>query len=137
MQSIFAYATRGLHICHFTLITAASFAISGGVNAAQVGHPGAVATGHALRKASAMLMLTVFIILVAVIIGILARSNQAWVGDRRILYGAAISFPFLLVRIVYTIILSFDTNSSVFNYTNPNVFVQAFMVSKGIAVCDN
>ena len=129
MQATFRYAAKGLKLCHIWLIVAATLGVVGGVETfVAVNDEKTLTTGRSLRQASSMLLLAVLLILVAVTVGILARINQAWVGDRRIVYAAVISFPFLLVRVVYTIIPAFDTLSSTFNYTKPNVLVEAFMV---------
>ncbi|KAF2101786.1 hypothetical protein NA57DRAFT_73227 [Rhizodiscina lignyota] len=127
MQNRFRYASRGLPMCHILLIIAAGLSISGGINSSESQSQSSVDTGHALRKGSAIELLAVFLILVAVTVGILVRVNQAWAGDRHILYAAAISFPFLLVRAIYTVIIAFATSSATFSATSPNVYVQAFM----------
>ena len=130
MQQTFRYARKGLRLCHAMLFVAAGIGISGGINSSPTNNPGAIDTGHALRKSSAILLLFVFLILVAVTVGILARINQTWIGDRHIVYAVTAIFPFLLVRVIYTIIYSFDTDSATFNPENPNVYAQAFMVNR-------
>lgn len=134
MQQTFRYASKGLRLCHFMLFVAGGLAISGGVNSSPTNSPDSMGTGHALRKSSAILLLFVFIILVAVTAGILARINQTWVGDRLIIYAVTAIFPFLLVRVIYTLVYSFDTDSAAFNPEDPNVYIQAFMVSQSIDV---
>jgi len=58
---------------------------------------------------------------------LLLRLSTAWQGDRKIVYAAAASTPFLLIRTIYYILIAFDSHSKTFNAQSPNIYAQAFM----------
>lgn len=122
MQQTFRHVNRGLSLCHLALVAAAALAITGGAQSDG---------DHGLRKGSATLLLVVFLILIAAIAGNAVRMEQVWMGDRLILYASVASFPFLLVRVIYSLCTAFITASSAFSPSNPNVYVEAFMVCRG------
>lgn len=76
--------------------------------------------------------IAIFLIQVITLLGLLGllvtRHKQAKAGERRILIAVAAAWPFLLVRVIYSMCVAFSP-SSVFNMQNPNIYVEAFMAS--------
>jgi hypothetical protein len=79
------------------------------------------------RKASAILLL-VSLVLNTCMVGFLAsRVRKVIPGDRVIVWCVLLALPFLFVRIVYYMLLSFDSSNSMFDPISPNIYVEAFM----------
>ncbi|KAI4274541.1 MAG: hypothetical protein L6R38_006068 [Xanthoria sp. 2 TBL-2021] len=49
------------------------------------------------------------------------------IGERRILYAVIASVPFLAVRLLYSLLVFFDTTSSTFTLRGGNIWVRSFM----------
>lgn len=116
---------KGLRLCHLALIANGALIISAGIETA-IDHD----SGYMLNKASAVITMAVFMILVAATSINALRLKETWVGDRYLLYAAAASFPFLLVRVAYAMALAFATESSAFSALDPSVYAEMFMVSR-------
>ena len=112
---------------HLIIIAGLGLSIAGGIEAIPSNPAAEVSQGSTLRKAASILLLIGFLILAAATARALTMIKQSWTGDRMIIYAGAISLPFLLIRSLYYVVLTFDTKSAVFNAFKPNVFVQAFM----------
>jgi hypothetical protein len=114
-------------VSYLIIIVGLALSIAGGVEAIPGNPAKEIAGGVTLRKAASILLLVAFFALAAATARAFTMIKQTWTGDRTIIYAALISLPFLLVRALYYVTLTFDTNSAVFNAFKPNVFVQAFM----------
>jgi hypothetical protein len=114
-------------VAHLIILVGLALSIAGGVEAIPGNSAKEIAAGITLRKAASILLLVAFFALAAAAARAFKMIKQTWTGDRMIVYAALISLPFLLVRALYYVALTFDTRSVIFNAYKPNVFVQAFM----------
>jgi hypothetical protein len=112
---------------HLIIIVGLALSIAGGVEAIPGNKASEIASGITLRKAASILLFLAFFVLAAATARAFTLLRQTWTGDRTIIHAAAISLPFLFVRALYYVILTFDNGSALFNAVKPNVFVQAFM----------
>jgi len=118
---------RAFQLARLLTLVGLALAIAGGVEAIPTNSASEISTGTSLRKAASILLLVVFLIGLAVSGIVVLRINSAWEGDRRIIQAVLASLPFIFVRTIYYVILTFDSHSKTFNAQSPNVYVQAFM----------
>jgi hypothetical protein len=85
-------------------------------------------TARKERKAAAVLLLISAVINSALAIYFVAQLRRVFQSDRKLAMLAAISAPFMMIRLTYTMLLAFSTKPK-FNSRNPNIYVQAFMQS--------
>lgn len=81
-------------------------------------------------KASSILYLAVFLALVLVNVWTFVFQRSVKDGERRLVFAAAITIPFFVVRILYAILSAFDRKSKYFSLVsvaNKAVVVQACM----------
>jgi hypothetical protein len=109
------------------ILVGLALSIAGGVEAIPGNTSSTISSGISLRKAASILLFIAFFILAAAAARAFIMIKQTWTGDRTIVHVAAISLPFLFIRSLYYVILTFDTESALFNAYKPNIFVQAFM----------
>ncbi|MCJ1250288.1 hypothetical protein MMC30_007514 [Trapelia coarctata] len=102
-------------------------AIIGGTDLAST-DPSNVAPGHTLTRAAIIIFLVVFIILSMITIFTFFFLRSISPGEHRILYAVALSIPFLLVRLIYSLLANFDSGTT-FSLSAGNVVVQAFMAT--------
>jgi hypothetical protein len=114
-------------ITHLLIIVGLALSIAGGVKAIPTNKAAEISDGRSLRKGAAILFLIGYIVNLGLAVLAFLRIRDAWDGDRKIIYAAVASMPFLFVRLIYTVIVSFDTTSSTFNAFSPNIYAQAFM----------
>jgi len=114
-------------VLHIATILGLALAIAGGVEAVPDNSPSDIKTGTSLRKASAIVLLAIFLVIAGVLISFFLKKSSMFSGDRKILYAGVAALPFVLVRCIYLMLLSFDGHKAEFNPISPNVFVQAFM----------
>jgi hypothetical protein len=114
-------------LIHLGTLVGLALAIAGGIEAVPGNSASEIKTGTSLRKASSIILLLIFLALAAFTVQLSARKNTAWHGDRVIIYAAIASIPFILVRAIYFILVTFDGHSKNFNPYSPNIYVQAFM----------
>jgi hypothetical protein len=112
---------------HLIILVGLGLSIAGGIKAIPSNPAAEISSGVTLRKAASIMLLLGFLILTAATVRAFTMIRQAWSGDRLIIYAAALSLPFLFIRAMYYVVLTFDTKSAVFNAFKPNIFVQAFM----------
>jgi hypothetical protein len=104
-KSIRIWLLRGLHIpCILALV----LVIIGGVNLAD-SDPSKEARGKTFSKAGVIIFVCAFIILVVIAVIMIPSTRNAPSFEKRILYAVLAAFPFLAVRLVYTIIASFSS----------------------------
>jgi len=80
------------------------------------------------RKAAAILLIISAIVNSALVLLFVSRLRRVYYGDRKLAILAALSTPFILVRVIYLVLLAFSTDPK-FNVKSPNIYVQAFMQS--------
>jgi hypothetical protein len=114
--------TNMLKVVELVIIVALILGIVGGVNASDdfvktgVYHPGT------LSKAGTALFIVCYVAVVIVAIATSFSISHAEEGEKRLLLAIAISLPFLLVRLIYSIMSTFTHNKS-FNLLSGNVTV--------------
>ncbi|KAL8821729.1 MAG: hypothetical protein Q9223_000303 [Gallowayella weberi] len=87
--------------------------------------------GQTLARAGIVLILLLFLGLVVVTAALASyvflRPSCVEAGERPILYAVVASIPFIAVRLVYSLLVNFDTTSSTFTLRGGNILVRAFM----------
>ncbi|TKA61358.1 hypothetical protein B0A49_11324 [Cryomyces minteri] len=113
-------------ILHIVLMVAVILSIVGGTKGNDNNTTGSSSPGAGYFKGGAILYLLAFLALTTCTgITLTERANLLNV-DTYLVFGAAITTPFLVVRVVYTVTSVF-ANSTLFNTLHPNIYVQAFM----------
>ena len=102
-------------------------AIIGGIDEAS-SNPSKMSTGLDLVRAGVIIFLVIFIILAIITLATFLRLRSVSAGDERILYALALSIPFILVRLIYSIIVDFAGNPQ-FNLITGDVVIQGCMAS--------
>ena len=110
----------------FSLI-ALILAIVGGVETAQ-GNASDYNTGRILLKVTSILFLAVWICLAAISILLFTKKSSIPSSESKLMLAGILVLPFLLVRVIYTIAVSFSSSGSIFAYPTPSVVVQATMM---------
>ncbi|KAK4614129.1 hypothetical protein CLAFUW4_08835 [Fulvia fulva] len=92
-------------------------------------------TGKALRQAGSVLFLVIYFAL-AGLTGLTAL-RRAYIAstDRKLIIAGCAVLPFLLVRMIYTVVVSFAHPGSHFYYLAPSARVTAFMMFLMEAIC--
>ena len=120
---------RIIQLIHLPILVALIFAILGGTKSFD-SDPSSRNTGYTDTKVAVILFIVSLIALIAVTVITFRRIRHAMDGEKRLIYAAAASLPFLGVRMIYSIIVSFDHTSTVFSITstrNAAVVAQAIM----------
>jgi low temperature requirement protein LtrA len=112
---------------HLVIIAGLALSIAGGIKSIPTNKPDEISNGVILRKAASILLLFAYLVNLALSALGVVRLREAYDGDRKIIYAAAISMPFLLLRTLYAVVVAFDTHSTTFNAFRPNIYAQAFM----------
>ena len=86
-----------------------------------------ISTGKNLYHAGIIIFAVVYLVQAGITIISFIGIRDMPQGEKRILIAVGCSLPFLLVRIIYTILVAFDTNSATFNIISGNALVQGFM----------
>jgi len=97
--------------------------------------PSDVSHGQTLVRAAIIIFMVVFLILVCITAITFASVRHIFPGDHRLLYAAALSLPFLFVRLLYAILTDFDTSSNTFNLITGDVVVEACMATLEEFIC--
>ena len=101
-------------------------AIVGGSNQASAsGHPST--SGRTQTRVAVIIFVAMFFIQSIITIFTFANIRIVSRGDKQIYVAVALSIPFLLVRLIYSLLAAFDTSSSTFSLTVGNVIIEAFM----------
>ena len=92
--------------------------------------PSDVTNGQHYTEAAVIIFLVSFLVIAAITIVTGLKTSHVLSGEKKLMFAALASLPLIFVRIIYSIIIDFDHNSSTFKF-NPNtvagVIVQAFM----------
>lgn len=112
---------------HMVSITGLVLLIVGNVDITSTADAAKVALGLTLRKAGSVIIVVVFLVTAAYTIYLLTRRNSVWHGDRNLLLAGNAALPFIAIRALYLLLITFDSKSTTFNSLQPNIFAQAFL----------
>lgn len=112
---------------HLAALAALILAIVGGSYLGS-SNPSDVNLGHQLNEAASCLFLAIWATLTGITLLTFLRISHVRSSERKLLYAGLLSIPFLLVRVVYSVAVSFtkDKSSPLYQY-NVNVWITAFM----------
>ncbi|KAF2673924.1 hypothetical protein BT63DRAFT_437506 [Microthyrium microscopicum] len=83
-------------------------------------------TVTSLRKASAIILLITAVLNIGMALVFVAQLHRVYVTDKKLTLCAAISTPFLLIRVFYLVFTAFHINNK-FSATAPDIYVESFM----------
>ena len=108
-------------------VVALVLAIVGGTDESKT-NLSSISTGHDLMEAASIIFMVIYLSLAALTIIHLTRKSHVVQGDQKLLYAGLAALPFLLVRVIFTIIVSFAKSPhSDFYFRNVNVWAESFM----------
>lgn len=84
-------------------------------------------TGRSLMKAASILFLAMYLALCGVTLLTFHRRTHIFPSEKKLLYAGLAALPLLLVRIIYTVIVSFSGPGSDFYFKDVNVWAESFM----------
>src|SRR5271154_5371645 len=120
---------RLINLVHLPIVAGLILAITGGLKLFDT-KPASVNTGVTYTKIAIMLFLLTLIALAAITVFTFMRIRHVMDGEKRLVFACLAVIPFLLVRIIYSIIVDFDRSSTVFSFLSTRtaaVVVQAVM----------
>jgi hypothetical protein len=120
---------RLINLVHLPILAGLILAIMGGLKLFDT-NPTSVNTGVTYTKIAIMLFLLSLIILAAITAFTFMRIRYVMGGEKSLVFACLAVIPFLLVRIIYSIIVDFDRSSTVFRFLSTRttaVVVQAVM----------
>ncbi|KAL8732205.1 MAG: hypothetical protein Q9166_002952 [cf. Caloplaca sp. 2 TL-2023] len=87
--------------------------------------------GETLVRAGIIIFLILFLGLVIftapLAVYTFLRQSHVSSGERRILYAIVANIPFIAIRLIYSLLVYFDTSNSIFTLRGGNILVRAFM----------
>ena len=119
---------RLINFVHLPIVVGLALAIIGGLKLFD--NPTSVNTGVTYTKIAIMLFLLSLIALAAITAFTFMRIRHVMDGEKRLVFACLAVIPFLLVRIIYSIIVDFDRSSTIFSFLSTRttaVVVQAVM----------
>jgi hypothetical protein len=120
---------RLINFVHLPIVVGLALAIIGGLKLFDT-NPTSVNTGVTYTKIAIMLFLLSLIALAAITAFTFMRIRHVMEGEKRLVFACLAVIPFLLVRIIYSIIVDFDRSSTIFSFLSTRtdaVVVQAVM----------
>ncbi|RMY81738.1 hypothetical protein D0862_12252 [Hortaea werneckii] len=84
-------------------------------------------TGKKLLEAAGILFLVIYLSLCGITIWSIIRLRWILASEKKLIKACAVALPFLCVRMVFTVCMSFGGSTGPFNFGNVNVWVAAFM----------
>ena len=85
-------------------------------------------TGVDMEKAGIIVFIITFLVTAVTAIITFMSIRSAIPGDRRLVYFAVASLPFLFIRLIYSAVVIFENNKSkVFSQLAPNIWAESFM----------
>jgi hypothetical protein len=120
---------RLINLVHLPIVAGLILAIFGGLKLFDT-NPASVNTGVTYTKIAIMLFLVTLIALAAITAFTFMRIRHVMDGEKRLVFACLAVIPFLLVRIIYSIIVDFDRSSTIFSFLSTRtaaVVVQAVM----------
>jgi hypothetical protein len=124
-----SFPPKFINIVKIPILVGLILAIFGGTKLFD-SNPASVKTGVTYTKAAIMLLLAALIALSAISVSSFMRVRHVMDGEKRLVFASLAAIPFLIVRIIYSIIVDFDRGSTIFSLTsdrNAAVVVQAIM----------
>ncbi|KAL8695223.1 MAG: hypothetical protein Q9218_000261 [Villophora microphyllina] len=117
---------RTFKMVHFPLIVAV---VLTAIGSSQIydRNTGNDAGGRSLAQAGIIIFLVVFLALILVTAYTFGGYSKLPVGERRILYAVVLSIPFIAVRLIYSLLVYYDQNNSLFELRRGNIWVRSFM----------
>ncbi|KAF2457651.1 hypothetical protein BDY21DRAFT_30704 [Lineolata rhizophorae] len=79
------------------------------------------------RKVVSILLLVLYLLIVGLTVLCTIRLRHAFPGDRSLVFAVLAALPFLLVRVIYSIIVAFSNIGSDFYILDVNIWAKAFM----------
>jgi hypothetical protein len=128
-MDVHAIPPRFLNLIHLPVLVGLILGTVGGTKLYD-SNPSSVNTGVTYTKVAIMLFLVIFIALAAITAFVFMRIRHVMDGDKRLIFASLAVIPFLLVRIIYSIIVDFDRSSTIFSLLSTRtaaVVVQAVM----------
>jgi hypothetical protein len=119
---------RAFQFIHLITIIGLALAIAGASMTGSDESASTMKTATTLRKASSILFLVSVIGNTLLMLTYATQMSFIHPGDRIIVMCALAAAPFLFVRIIYSILVSFENNKT-FNILTPNIYVEAIMQS--------
>ncbi|KAL8720860.1 MAG: hypothetical protein Q9225_002339 [Loekoesia sp. 1 TL-2023] len=83
--------------------------------------------GENIARAGIIVLLLSFGLLTLITAFSFPHRRQIRTGESVMLYAVAVSVPFILLRLIYSTLVYFDTHSKTFNLTGGNIWARAFM----------
>lgn len=83
--------------------------------------------GENIARAGIIVLLVAFGLLVLIAVFSFSHLRQIRAGESVMLYAVVISVPFILIRLIYSALVYFDTHSKTFNLTGGSIWARAFM----------
>lgn len=128
-QTGHGYSQNIFRPIHLIALVALVLGIVGGTYRTETNNPDNVKTGESCSEAGALLFLAVYLGL-AIITLLTAVTRMSFIAstEKFLIIAGVCVLPFVLVRIIYTVAVSFAKPGSTFYYGTPNVYVEAFMM---------
>jgi hypothetical protein len=120
---------RLINLVHLPIIAGLILGIIGGMKLFDT-NPASVNTGITYTKIAIILFILTLIALAAITAFTLMRIRHVMDGEKRLVFACLAVIPFLLVRIIYSIIVDFDRSSTIFSFLSTRtaaVVVQGVM----------
>jgi hypothetical protein len=114
-----------LRLLHLICTTALVLCIVGGVDLTST-NLSTAATGKTLARVGIIIFLISFVDIVLLAVWTIPDARKIPIAEKRIFYAVLATFPFLTVRLIYSIISDFD-NSKRFSIFNGDAVVQLCM----------
>ena len=112
---------------HLGSILALVLAIIGGTYESSNSSASEMSTGRSLMEAASFVFLVIYLSLTGITVLTQRRKSYMLSTEHKLLYAGLAALPFLLVRIIFTVIVSFSKPGSDFYFRNVDVWASAFM----------
>ena len=119
--------SRILNLVRIPILVALILTAYGGSQLYGEASPSQYQTGQNIARAGIIILLVAFGLLVLITAFSFSHLRQIRSGESVMLYAVALSTPFILVRLIYSACVYFDTQSKTFNLLGGNIWVRAFM----------
>lgn len=115
-MSGYQYPERLFRLSHLAMMAGIGLTIAGVVDVTD-GNPANDHQGWTYRKAGMGIFIAILALVGLAISGIVARSRQLAPAERPLLIATAISLPLVIVRLIYSALVTFQYDPAVFNST--------------------
>jgi hypothetical protein len=117
---------RAFQVTHAITLVGLIMAIVAGTDSSS-SNPNTFGDAKTDRKVSAVLLLVSLVFSSCMVVFLASRARKVIPGDRIIVWCVLLALPFLFVRVIYIMLLSFDSADAMFNQAQPNIYIEAFM----------